>query len=325
MRFLTDKRWQSGMEDILAECMTTTASSDGAVLLKDDRQKIMPSITIGRKEMKEIFSLLGVGDVDELAARSIAAKEAHDPEIMPGVMSPVIHQDGEVAGVLVLARSGKGEFSTDDKKSAMAAARAAGRYLEILAALTRLQKNYLNTILVLQSTIESKDYYSRGHSSRVAEYCRKAGVALELSEEDMRTLHWAAMLHDIGKVGIVDAILQKKGSLTEEEMAIVKEHPVIGQKIVQDLDTLVEASQIIRSHHERYDGRGYPDGLKKDKIPLLARILAIAETFDTITSHTPYRIGQPVEVAAGELRKERSHQFDPGLVDPFLEAVLLTG
>jgi putative nucleotidyltransferase with HDIG domain len=171
--------------------------------------------------------------------------------------------------------------------------------------------------------MEEKDFFSRGHSARVAEYSRKAGLAIGLPEKDLEILRWAALLHDIGKVGIVDAILQKPGQLTPEEMAIVREHPIIGQRIVQDLDALHEAAAIIRGHHERYDGKGYPDSLRGRKIPLLARILALAETFDTITSHTPYRLGRPVEVAAIELRKEKGSQFDPDLVDPFLEAILL--
>jgi HD-GYP domain-containing protein (c-di-GMP phosphodiesterase class II) len=171
--------------------------------------------------------------------------------------------------------------------------------------------------------MEGKDFFARGHSDRVAEYSRKAGQAIGLDRTNLRHLSWAALLHDIGKVGIVDAILQKKDRLTDEEMAIVREHPVIGQRILQDLDQLRRAAVFVRGHHERWDGTGYPDGLRGREIPLPARILALAECFDTITSHTPYKLGRSVELAAQELRQEKGRMFDPDLVDPFLEAVIL--
>jgi HD-GYP domain-containing protein (c-di-GMP phosphodiesterase class II) len=182
----------------------------------------------------------------------------------------------------------------------------------------RMQRDYFNTIRALSQALEAKDEYTRGHTDRVTQYSLKIGEALEISPEEMKQLEYAAVLHDIGKMGIEEQILGKPGKLTEEEYDIVKEHPGTGEKIVASLEFLGIAKSAIRHHHERYDGKGYPDGLKGEDIPLGARIIAVADTFDAMTSNRPYRPAFPVKEATEELKKVKGTQLDPEVAEAFL-------
>ncbi len=173
------------------------------------------------------------------------------------------------------------------------------------------------TIKALIAALEAKDPYTSGHSLRVARHARKMAIALNLNEEEQFTLELAAILHDIGKIGMPDHILNKAAHLHELEYRIAKEHPVVGSNIVGKIDELKEVAAIIRHHHERYDGSGYPDGLQGKVIPLLARILAIVDAFESIVSRRVYKEPKSVEEALEELKKSAGSQFDPELVEVF--------
>lgn len=190
------------------------------------------------------------------------------------------------------------------------------RLEESLQALDESQ----NVIFTLASALESKDYYTRGHSERVANYALHLARSLQLSKHDQQTVWRAAQLHDIGKIGIPDAILNKPGKLNAEEWAIMRSHPEMGEKICSTLSFAREFLPLIRHHHERYDGTGYPDGLSGENIPYLARIIAIADAVDAITSQRSYRPSRPIDVALAELNQGRGSQFDPGLVRVFIES-----
>ena len=178
---------------------------------------------------------------------------------------------------------------------------------------------YLNTIQSLAAAIDAKDSYTHGHSKRVAQYALIIAKELGLVDDELETLKHTALLHDIGKIGISEAILLKPGSLTEEEFRCIKSHPVVGAHILQSIEFLKEVRQQLRYHHERFDGRGYPEGLSAEEIPLGSRIISVADTFDAITSTRPYRKGMLPEFAIEEIKKNSGSQFDPRIVEAFLK------
>ena len=175
-------------------------------------------------------------------------------------------------------------------------------------------------IKTLSYTLEAKDVYTKGHSMRVAEYTKILASNMDFDEEAIEKLHFAATLHDIGKIGIPDTVLNKPGRLTDREFNIIKMHTTIGADILKNIDTIKYAGIIARHHHERYDGKGYPDGLSGEDIPLEARIVAVADTYDAMTSKRVYRRKiLSDDVIREEFNKNRGKQFDPDMVDLFLK------
>ena len=183
-------------------------------------------------------------------------------------------------------------------------------------SLETLSREIVETLAV---TIDAKDRYTNGHSFRVARYSTALAGKLGWDEEDIKMLGGEALLHDIGKIGVPDAVLNKPGRLTDEEFTIIKSHTVVGDKILGHSGSLTDAAQVARHHHERYDGRGYPDHLKGEEIPLHARLVAIADAYDAMRSDRIYRKGLAPDVIRGEMIKGRGTQFDPTLLDEFLE------
>ena len=168
------------------------------------------------------------------------------------------------------------------------------------------------------ATIELKDPYTRGHSERVAHYARMLAVATgRYNENELSSFHYACLLHDIGKVNIPDRILMKPGKLTNEEFDIIKTHPVVGVEAIKKVQGLDQGLDVIKSHHERWDGKGYPDQLKGHEISQLARIVSIADAFDAMTSSRSYRSALSVEEAFNRIIEGKGSQFDPELVDLF--------
>lgn len=173
----------------------------------------------------------------------------------------------------------------------------------------------------LKSTVGARDHYTKEHSDRVAEYAKLFGTHLELDEDELKTLVLAADFHDIGKIGISDAVLLKEGKLTDEEYAKIKLHPIISVNILAGSETFKDAIPAVRHHHERIDGKGYPDGLRGEQIPKLARILSICDTFDAITSRRVYREQMAIEDALLEIDRVKDAQLDKELAEIFIEFV----
>jgi len=181
-----------------------------------------------------------------------------------------------------------------------------------------LQKSFLDAVAGLVKAIEAKDKYTRGHSQRVTEYSLRIAEALGLSKEEIKIIKFCGLMHDIGKIGINDSILHKPSKLSPEEYQIIKGHSVMGEEIIQPVGFLKKGLPLIRHHHERYDGKGYPDGLKGKAIPLMARILAVADSFDAMTSDRPYRKALSLEESTMKLKEGSGIQFDPEIVKVFL-------
>ena len=174
-------------------------------------------------------------------------------------------------------------------------------------------------VQTLRYTVEAKDSYTRGHSDRVSEYSVLIGEKVGLSEDQIKTLRIGGLFHDIGKIGIPDSILQKQAKLTDEEYSEIKNHPSIGAHILGAASTFKEIIPIVKHHHERFDGRGYPSGLKGEDIPYLARIAAVADTFDAMTSRRSYRDALDLQYVKDEIKKCEGTQFDPQIAEAFLE------
>ena len=182
----------------------------------------------------------------------------------------------------------------------------------------KLEKAYLETIETLRFTVEAKDTYTRGHSDRVSEYSVLIGKHLGLSEEDIHLLRVGGLFHDIGKIGVPDSILLKTSKLTDDEYSEIKNHPKIGAQILSNATLFEKAIPIVKHHHERYDGFGYPEKLSGENIPYLARIAAVADSFDAMTSRRTYRDSMPMDIVIEEIRKNKGSQFDPNIADTFL-------
>lgn len=182
-----------------------------------------------------------------------------------------------------------------------------------------LERAYLDTIGILRQTVEAKDPYTRGHSDRVSEYSVLIGKKLGLDEKTLHILKIGGLFHDIGKIGIPDSILLKESKLSDEEYSQIKNHPMIGVHMLGDTAIFTDILPIVKHHHERYDGRGYPSQLVGDDIPYVARIAAVADTFDAMTSKRSYRDSLPIDVVRAEIERCSGTQFDPNIAKVFLD------
>jgi len=191
------------------------------------------------------------------------------------------------------------------------------RTVELDKALNSLEGAYRSTLKALTAALETRDSETHGHSERVVTYSLRLGREYGLSSEQMKSLEFGSLLHDIGKIGVPDSILRKPAKLTEEEWVRMREHPLHGQQILRGIEFLEGASRVVAQHHEKWDGTGYPLGLRSEEIDICARIFAVADAFDAITSDRVYRRGKPYEAAAQELDDWAGRQFDPKIVEAF--------
>jgi len=180
-----------------------------------------------------------------------------------------------------------------------------------------LTRSYMATVRALSNAVEARDAYTGKHAERVAAYAMEIARALGVPISDAPEIEFGFLLHDIGKLAIPDAILYKPGALTDYERALMAQHPLIGAEIVREIAFLGEAAQVVRSHHERWDGSGYPDGLAGEQIPLAARVFAVADVLDALTTERPYRPASPLSVAREMIVAESGKQFDPRVVEAF--------
>ncbi|OGF52552.1 MAG: hypothetical protein A2044_02340 [Candidatus Firestonebacteria bacterium GWA2_43_8] len=227
----------------------------------------------------------------------------------------------KVIGILTLYFRYKREFSENDRKLMMIFT----SHTAIAIENTRLFKNwkemYINVIKSFATALDEKDNYTKGHSEEVLRYAKDIAIEMGMKESEMELLQYSAILHDIGKIAISDSILKKPAKLTKEEYEIIKKHPVIGSNILGNIEEFKEVAEIVAHHHERYEGGGYPDGLKKDDIPILSRIISVVDSFEAMTSDRPYRKAMSHAEAVKELEINKNTQFDPSIVDVFIKVI----
>jgi putative nucleotidyltransferase with HDIG domain len=226
---------------------------------------------------------------------------------------------GKGIGILFLGRAGaEHPFTLPDVELVSVLSGQAAAAIENARLYEKLQQSYLSTIVTLSAIAESKDFYTDKHMKDIAEYSVDIARKLGLPDADVENVRMAALLHDLGKVTVPDDILKKPGRLSEEEMEVIRKHPAHGAKMIESIEPLKNAREIIRHHHEYYDGSGYPDGLKGKDIPLGARIIAVADAFDAMTTNRPYRKSLPMDKVVQEMTDFSGIQFDPDIVEIFL-------
>ena len=230
---------------------------------------------------------------------------------------------GRIIGLMNMSSEQPLVYTAEDLKLLVALSSQAAVAIENARLYDSLKETFLTTVRTLAETIEKRDSYTAGHTKRVMEYSLAIGAALALSKEDMTRLELSAAWHDVGKIGVRDNVLLKQSKLTAEEFASIKMHPVYGEEILSHVARLRNIIPGVRGHHERYDGKGYPDGLKGAAIDMTARIIAVADSFDAMTSTRPYRQGLSLEEAFGELKRFSGSQFDPDVVKAFFSADVL--
>jgi len=238
------------------------------------------------------------------------------PDLAQLAVVPLGLGDGP-PGAVALLNHPRREFGSPDAKLIRSSANASAVFIENRRLYDDLHAMMLDLVRALASSVDAKDPYTCGHSERVAILSRELARELGQADEQVEVAYMAGLLHDIGKIGTPEAILCKEGLLQPEERRIIAQHPVVGGRILQDIKHLEAVREAVVHHHERVDGAGYPDGLAGDAIPMLARVVGLADAFDAMTSDRPYRPMMPMAVVLDEIRRNTGTQFDPDVVEAF--------
>jgi putative nucleotidyltransferase with HDIG domain len=224
-------------------------------------------------------------------------------------------------GIVIVADKMSGDFEEDDVEQVVSIGDQAAVAVENQFLQRELQDTYLSVVSVLADALEAKDPYTHGHCEMVARLSRRTAERLALNDHDRGVACFGGLLHDIGKIGISDGVLNKPGKLLPEEWELMQSHVRVGRDLLERVPLLRRLADVIMHHHERWDGTGYPDGLKGDAIPLAARIVCVVDAYCAMISKRSYKESLPAERARGELVRFRGTQFDPDVVDAFLEVL----
>jgi putative nucleotidyltransferase with HDIG domain len=326
------------LDSILNDAVSVLDAQRGAIVLADSSGQELNTkpraLAVGNGEAKGRFhyskrlmqrcfqsgesSLYkNVQNQQDLMSQSIA------DGAMSSVLCVLLRTPRRKLGVLHLDRSVfQDAFDEDDLKLADALAAHASAGIECAMLLRKQREMFLNTIMVLAQMVELRDEYTGGHTQRVTKYALALATHMGLPQDQVELIRLGTPLHDIGKIGISDEILRKPGKLTPSEFATMQSHTTLGAEYLSNIPELRSVIPIIRNHHERWDGTGYPDRLAKTDIPQLARIVAVADAFDAMTSDRPYHVGKkgrPPEEAFAEVERQAGRQFDPDCAQAFLE------
>jgi len=234
------------------------------------------------------------------------------------VLAPMLFK-GRLSGILGLGGKISGrDFEPEELKLLGALVNLAAVSIETARLLQKIKDTYSGLVRALITAVEAKDKYTRGHTERVTRYAAALANELEMDEDTRQNLLFGAVLHDVGYIGVPEDVLQMPNGITPEQLAELRRHPEIGVNILRDIPFFGKALEVVRHHHEQYDGKGYPSGLTGENIPFTARVLAVADAFDAMTSERRYRQAKTVGEAAAEIRRNRGTQFDPHIADVFL-------
>ncbi|HJZ89080.1 MAG TPA: HD domain-containing phosphohydrolase [Polyangia bacterium] len=281
-------------------------------------------VEAGERQPDALRVLLAPESLDgELADRGLGRIFRFDPRIEPRNLVPVVAEGMKLHRLEreqreLIQRLGV-EYQKLQKREKLLDAVVKERTEEIQAAYLKLKAANRQALLGLAEAIEAKDAYTKGHCGRVAAYALALAKEARYPAEDMEQLEFSAFLHDIGKIGVRDAVLLKPGPLDDEEWKHMRIHPVVGYTIASQIEMLQPTMACIRNHHERWDGKGYPDGLAGEQIPLVARIVSISDAFDAMATDRPYKKALSIEECRAIFKKQAGVQFDPQLVQLWLE------
>ncbi|NOZ94651.1 MAG: HD domain-containing protein [Acidobacteria bacterium] len=240
-------------------------------------------------------------------------------------ISVPLEHDGDLLGVLTLASPQPNAFATEDLLVVEALATNLSLGLRCREYREAEARNYLGIIRGLATALEAKDAVTRGHSARVAHMCHHIGLALGVEQPALERLEVAASLHDLGKIGVPEAVLNKPGPLDSHELELIRRHPAVGAEMLEEIPLLSDLAPVVRGHHERFGGGGYPDGLEGHGIPLHSRIIAVADALDAMLMPRPYRRDRTVDEALAELRECSGTHFDPRVVEALTRVVTAEG
>ncbi len=322
------------LEDILGELIQFTRSQNGFILLDDiinpENNSVNNSIYRGtgiyNKSIEDFMSVLSPEFIEKIG-NSRMNKEPIGME--NGIILPLVNSYQNTMGVLYIENDGLNDniklleiFSNQSSaalNNAFLHSLVNTKNEELIKTYDELRSRYLDTIEVLRLAVDAKDVYTRGHSERVAYYAKEIGRAFGLSNKEVELLGIGGVFHDVGKIGTADDILLKTEKLNDKEYMEIKKHPIKGAHILSAVSMFKDVVPLVRYHHERIDGRGYPDGLKGNEIPFLARILSVADAFDAMTSDRLYRTRLEIEAAKNQLVIGTGTQFDADVVEKFIK------
>jgi HD-GYP domain-containing protein (c-di-GMP phosphodiesterase class II) len=320
------------------DCLTELVAVEGIAILiekgaESERRLVVNAgagvIKLDQRWADILMSRLG----DELAAGKDAMLDSavyspfkHDwPSWVKSIMAVPLYRKDRIIGMMVAAnRLGKADFDSIDVKLFTSVASECAVFIENGRLFTDLKELFIGSLKALTSSIDAKDQYTRGHSERVAFISRwiaeKLAAQGSLHQEQVHRIYLAGLLHDVGKIGISEAVLRKNGPLTDIERKQIQSHPTIGAGIISEIKQMRDIIPGVLCHHERCDGKGYPDGLKGDDIPLIGKIVMIADSFDAMTSKRTYRDAMTIDKALEEIRSKLGQQFDPEIGKVFVES-----
>jgi len=295
------------------------------MLVDEEKGELFTKLSAGSGSKPKEKIKIGEGIIGMVAkeGKTYAASTSHGTQTQSFACLPLIYSN-KVIGVLEISNKNTGKnFSQDDMILLNDLASQMAISIENWRLNENAERTYVETLNALAMAVEARDHYTRGHSKRVGDYCVKVAKAFGLDEETIKILRDASNIHDIGKIGISDEILLKPSVLTREETKLIHEHPIIGESILRPIKSLSALCDLVRHHHERINGKGYPDGLKKEDISLTLNVMIVADAYDAMTTDRPYRKAFSPEAAKKELRKcsVSGGEFDQIVVEKFIEIV----
>ncbi|NUM52392.1 MAG: HD domain-containing protein [Candidatus Hydrogenedentes bacterium] len=320
-------------ERVMAQIFKLVPAHNGVILLKDEKKgelivefvqqgegqgEVAMSQSIVKRAFEQGEAIITYNAADD--ARFDAGASIIAQNITSAMCVPLTHQNARLGVIYVDTRGTRNAFAQTDLELLVALSGPAAIAIRNAQYLAKLHKSYQDTLIALANSIELRDHYTVGHTWRVTNFALEIARALGWTDDKLKECEMGGVLHDIGKISVDDAVLRKPGHLTDEEFEKMKVHPEKGARLLQDIEFLAPCIPYALYHHERFDGRGYPFGLKGEEIPIEGRLLAVADTFDAMTSNRPYRKGLDPNFAISELEKGKGTQFDPDVVDAMVRA-----